>query len=41
VQSLINQPNLFGEGNALNTQYGKPYLFQAARTIRLGVRFTF
>jgi hypothetical protein len=41
VQSLLNQTNLFGLGNTVNSQYGKPYLFQAARTIRLGVKFTF
>jgi len=41
VQSLLNQPNLFGEGNVVYSQYGKPYLYQTARTIRLGVKFTF
>jgi hypothetical protein len=41
VQSLLNQPNLFGEGNTVNSQYGKPYLFQAPRSLRLGVKFTF
>ncbi|MFZ1132813.1 MAG: carboxypeptidase regulatory-like domain-containing protein [Terriglobales bacterium] len=41
VQSLLNQQNLFGEGNTINSQYGKPYLFQASRNIRLGVKFTF
>jgi hypothetical protein len=41
VQSLLNQTNLFGLGNTVNSQYGKPYLFQTARTIRLGMKFTF
>jgi hypothetical protein len=41
VQSLLNQPNLFGEGNTIYSQYGKPYLFQAPRNIRLAVKFTF
>jgi hypothetical protein len=41
VQSLLNQTNLFGEGNTVNSQYGKPYLFQAPRSLRLGVKFTF
>ena len=30
------------QGNMiLNSRYGKPFLFQSARTLRLGVRFTF
>jgi len=41
VQSLLNQTNLFGEGNTINSQYGKPYLFQAPRSLRLGLKFTF
>jgi outer membrane receptor protein involved in Fe transport len=43
VQSLLNQANFggAGSGNTINSQYGKPYLFQSARTIRLGVKFTF
>ena len=43
VQSLLNQANFggTGSGNTINSQYGKPYLFQTARTIRLGVKFTF
>jgi outer membrane receptor protein involved in Fe transport len=43
VQSLLNQANFggTGSGNTINSQYGKPYLFQSARTIRLGVKFTF
>jgi len=41
VQSLLNQTNLFGEGNTVNSQYGKPYLYQASRNIRLAVKFTF
>jgi len=41
VQTLLNQTNLFGEGNTFNSQYGKPYLYQASRNIRLGVKFTF
>jgi hypothetical protein len=41
VSALLNQPNLFGEGNVVNSQYAKPYLFQAPRTIRLGIKFSF
>jgi hypothetical protein len=41
VASLLNQTNLFGLGNTVNSQYGKPYLYQAPRTLRLGVKFTF
>jgi outer membrane receptor protein involved in Fe transport len=41
VQGLLNQTNLFGLGNTVNSQYGKPYLYQAARNIRLGVKFSF
>ncbi len=41
VQALLNQTNLFGLGNTINSQYGKPYLFQAPRSIRLAVKFTF
>jgi Carboxypeptidase regulatory-like domain len=29
------------DGVALNSQYGKPYLYQLSRNIRLGLRFTF
>lgn len=36
VQSLIN-----ANGVVPNSQYGQPYLYQAARQIRLGARFTF
>jgi len=41
--ALLNQANFggFGFGNTINSQYGKPYLFQAPRNIRLGVKFTF
>lgn len=28
-------------GMVVNSRYGKPFLFQSARTLRLGVRFTF
>ena len=33
--------NAAGSANIKNSQYGKPYLFQNGRTIRLAVRFTF
>ena len=36
VQLLIN-----ANGVVPNSQYGQPYLYQAARQIRLGARFTF
>ncbi len=43
VQTLLNQANFGGAGfgNTISSLYGKPYLFQAPRTIRLGVKFTF
>jgi hypothetical protein len=43
VQALLNNaPTTAGTGPAtLSTQYGKPYLFQLSRNIRLGLRFTF
>jgi|HubBroStandDraft_6_1064221.scaffolds.fasta_scaffold01746_4 outer membrane receptor protein involved in Fe transport len=43
VASLLNQDNFggTGSGNTINSQYGKPYLFQAPRNFRLGVKFTF
>jgi hypothetical protein len=36
VKTLINT-----DGITMNSQYGKPYLFQMARSIRLAVHFTF
>jgi outer membrane receptor protein involved in Fe transport len=36
VQSLINT-----DGVVLNSQYGKPYLYQNGRQLRFGVRYTF
>ena len=36
VQSLINP-----DGVVLNSQYGKPYLYQNGRQVRFGLRFTF
>jgi hypothetical protein len=43
VSSLLNQDNFGGTGfgNTINSQYGKPYLFQAPRNFRLGVKFSF
>lgn len=39
---LNNAPTSAGTGPiTLNSQYGKPYLFQISRNIRLGLRFTF
>jgi hypothetical protein len=35
-KSLLNM-----DGITLNSQYGKPYLYQLSRNIRLGLRFTF
>jgi len=43
VQSLLNN-SVTGAGTGpitLDTQYGKPYLFQLSRNIRLGLRFEF
>lgn len=40
--ALNNAPTAAGTGPiTLNSQYGKPYLFQLSRNIRLGLRFTF
>jgi hypothetical protein len=41
VQANLNIPNLFGQGLAVNSQYGKPYLFQGSRNMRLNLKFTF
>jgi hypothetical protein len=45
LQALLNNaptnPNAAGGPITVNTQYGKPYLFQLSRNIRLGLRFTF
>jgi hypothetical protein len=43
VQALLNNaPTTAGTGPiTLNSQYGKPYLFQLSRNIRLGLKFTF
>ncbi len=43
VQTLLNNaPTSAGTGSiTLNSQYGKPILFQLSRNIRLGLRFTF
>ncbi|HUA93422.1 MAG TPA: TonB-dependent receptor [Terracidiphilus sp.] len=35
-QSIVNK-----DGVVLNSQYSKPYLYQNARTIRIGARYTF
>jgi outer membrane receptor protein involved in Fe transport len=35
-QALVNT-----DGVIMNSQYGKPYLYQSARNMRLGVRYTF
>jgi hypothetical protein len=35
-QSLIN-----GDGVVMNSQYGKPYLYQNSRSLRIGFRYTF
>jgi hypothetical protein len=49
VVSLLNngvQGNTVNGGNdggtaTINSQYGKPYLYQISRNIRMGVKFTF
>jgi hypothetical protein len=41
VQNLMNDRRGTGVSSALNSAYGKPYYFQLARTIRLGVKFSF
>lgn len=41
-ESGYNVPQLInGDAVVLNSQYGKPYLYQAGRSVRLGVRYTF
>jgi Carboxypeptidase regulatory-like domain len=41
VQNLLNDRRGTGISSAVNSAYGKPYYFQLARTIRLGVKFSF
>jgi hypothetical protein len=41
VQNLMNDRRGSGVSSALNSAYGKPYYFQLARQIRLGVKFSF
>jgi Carboxypeptidase regulatory-like domain/TonB dependent receptor len=41
VQNLMNDRRGTGQSSALNSAYGKPYYFQLARTIRLGLKFSF
>jgi len=41
VQALLNDRRGTGLSSAVNTAYGKPYFFQLARSIRLGVKFEF
>ena len=46
VQKFLTGYDVAAEATAqgnmvLNSRYGKPFLFQSARTLRLGVRFTF
>ncbi|MGH9512495.1 MAG: carboxypeptidase regulatory-like domain-containing protein [Terriglobales bacterium] len=41
VQALLNDRRGTGTSSALNTAYGKPYYYQLARTIRLGLKFSF
>jgi hypothetical protein len=42
-QSLLNAVggNTLTGTATINSQYGQPYLYQLARTIRLAVKFTF
>jgi hypothetical protein len=41
VQAMFNDRRGTGVSSALNSAYGKPYYFQLARTIRLGLKFSF
>jgi hypothetical protein len=41
VQSLMNDRRGTGVSSAVNSAYGRPYYFQLARNIRLGVKFSF
>jgi len=38
---LMNASASSGGPLTVNSQYGKPYLFQLPRNIRLGLKFTF
>jgi hypothetical protein len=41
VSQLLNSNNSVGGPETVNSQYGKPLYYQLARTIRLGVKFSF
>lgn len=41
ITALLNASASSGGPLTVNSQYGKPYLFQLPRNIRLGLRFTF
>ncbi|MGH9514630.1 MAG: carboxypeptidase regulatory-like domain-containing protein [Terriglobales bacterium] len=41
VQAQFNNRKATGRSLAVNSAYGKPYYFQLARNIRLGLKFTF
>jgi hypothetical protein len=41
IQALMNASASSGGPLTVNSQYGKPYLFQLSRNIRLGLKFTF
>jgi hypothetical protein len=41
VQNMMNDRRGTGVSSAVNSAYGKPYYFQLARNIRLGLKFSF
>jgi hypothetical protein len=41
ISDVLNSSNSQGGPLTINSQYGKPMYFQAARTIRLGAKFVF
>ena len=40
-QAIAAQPSYFGTPFIVNSEYGKPNIWQRSRAIRLGVKFTF
>ena len=40
-QAIAAQPNFLGSNYIVNSEYGKPNIWQRARALRLGVKFTF
>jgi len=41
LKDVLSSNNSQGGPITVNSQYGKPLYYQAARTIRIGAKFTF